>query len=86
MQPRQTMTTDQEMLVRTRSIDANTSQLLPLLELLEPPAEGPGPLESLRETLVEILISQRETGQRLSRIERMLTRRENHSAGGAPSA
>lgn len=58
----------QEILSRTRVIDTRTDRLMALLDLLEE-REGPSPLEALRETLVEILLAQREAGNRLARIE-----------------
>jgi hypothetical protein len=74
-----TPTPGQEILLRTRTIDQRTMQLLPLLQLLELPTEGPSPLDQLRETLIEILMIQRENGERLKRVERMLTARAAQS-------
>jgi hypothetical protein len=75
-----------EILSRTRTIDATTTKLLPLLELLWKD-EVPSPLEALRETLIEILLAQRQTGTRLARIELHLQNLQTPSgpnaAGGA---
>ncbi len=53
-----------ELLTRTRAIDSTTTQLLPLLDLLAE-SDSPSPLEGLRDTLIEILVAQRETSARL---------------------
>lgn len=60
-----------EILTRTRRIDENAARLQPLLQLLQFPT-GPSPLDQLRETLVEILIAQRDIGERLRNVETML--------------
>jgi len=52
-QPTQALTPGQEILSRTRSIDENTARFLPLPNLLELPTDGLGPLDKLREALVE---------------------------------
>ena len=63
-----------EILTRTRRIDENAARLQPLLQLLEF-STGPSPLEQLRQTLVDILVEQRETSDRLARLETLLAAR-----------
>jgi hypothetical protein len=58
----------QEILTRTRHIDEKTRSLMALLELLEE-REGASPLEAIRETLIEILVEQKDATARLTRIE-----------------
>ena len=74
---------DRELIMRTRAIDGTTTKLLPLLELLAE-TEGPSPLEDLRETLIQLLLEQRQTTERLARIEQHLrsSRATNAPSGG----
>ena len=58
----------QEVLLRTRGIDARTQRLMPLLELLAE-YDGPSPLNALRETLVEILVEVRRLATGMAEVE-----------------
>ena len=78
---------DRELVFRTRTIDNTTSKLLPLLQLLEE-TEGPNPLEDLQETLIQLLLEQRQATERLARIEQYLRLSKSTSAppgGGSAS-
>ncbi|MBU3888585.1 hypothetical protein [Methylosinus sp. KRF6] len=64
----------QEILTRTRNIDEKTGELLALLDLLEE-KEGESPLEAIRETLIQILVEQKDAAMRLTKIERAIAGR-----------
>ena len=82
-QATQVPTPAQEILTRTRRIDLHAARLQPLLQLLEV-ASTPSPLEALRQALIEILMAQRETGERLKRLETILAARPMASSSAAP--
>ena len=61
----------QEMLLRTRGIDARTQRLMPLLQLLAE-FEGPSPLESLRQLLIDILVETRKVSHGMAEVEMLV--------------
>lgn len=68
------MSPSQEILLRTRGIDAKTARLMPLLELLVE-FDGPSPLETLRQTLVDILVELRKVTVGLGEVEMLVRSR-----------
>lgn len=53
-------------------IDKNTEDLLPLLDLLQPPPEGPGKLDQIIELLGQIVESHTKIDARLQALESRL--------------
>ena len=68
------MSPSEEILLRTRGIDGKTARLMPLLELLVE-YQGPSPLETLRQTLVDILVELRKVTVGLGEVEMLVRSR-----------